>query len=400
MPTLDPSGRLGLVLHPRSDPTPVVERLTSWARSHGKQVIVDARNAARLAGDVEPVSEAQLIDQADALISLGGDGTMLGALRLVAGRPVPVLGVNLGSRGFLVEVEPHELDAALDRLDRGEYTIEEHSAAVLMDGGDESIAFNDIALGSVPGEGAVQASLTVMGRASGRYRCDALVIATPIGSTAYSYAAGGPLVSPMLDAVIVSPVAPISGISRPAVISAHEPIGLALLEGSGQLVLQVDGTIVRRMQPGESLSVRLRARAGLVVRLDPERYRRRSAYKLSVLDLPFLPEEMLDVLPGGDPVALTWTPSRRRAIARRRRAVHDRRSAASSEPFGPPRWRPRHPLPSGSLNEAQVRLGRRSGSGPGRSSPPSRWNISLTSTPRLVRSSRAATMSETTSSRR
>ena len=176
---------------------------------------------------------------------------------------------------------------------------------MLTDGGDESIAFNDIALASVPGEGAVQASLTVKGRASGRYRCDALVIATPIGSTAYSYAAGGPLVSPMLDAMIVSPVAPISGISRPAVISAAEPIGLELAEGSGHPALQVDGTIVRRMQPGEALEVRLRPRAGLVVRLDPERYQRRSGVKLSLLDLPFLPEEMRDVLPGGDPVALT-----------------------------------------------------------------------------------------------
>jgi NAD+ kinase len=296
MPTLKPGGRLGLVLHPRSDPAPVIDRLTSWARSHGKQVIVDAREAARLPDDVVPVSEAELIEQADALISLGGDGTMLGALRLVAGRPVPILGVNLGNLGFLVEVQPEELDDALDRLDTGDYTIEEHSAAVLTDGGEESIAFNDIALASVPGEGAVEASLSLRGRASGRYRCDALVIATPIGSTAYSYAAGGPLVSPMLDAMIVSPVAPIAGISRAAVISASEPIALALLEGSGQPALQVDGTITRRMLPGEALEVRLRPRAGLVVRLDPERYQRRSEVKLSLLDLPFLPEEMHDLL--------------------------------------------------------------------------------------------------------
>jgi NAD+ kinase len=298
-----PSGRLGLVLHPRSDPTMVVEKLTSWARAHGKQVIADARDTARLPAGVEPVSGAELIEQAEALISLGGDGTMLGALRLVAERPVPVLGVNLGNLGFLIEVEPHELGAALDRLETGDYTIEEHSAAVLTDGGDEAIAFNDIALASVPGEGAVDASLTVMGRASGRYRCDALVLATPIGCTAYSYAAGGPLVSPMLDAVIISPVAPISGISRPAVISAAEPISLELLEGSGEPALQVDGTITRRMQPGEALEVRLRPRAGLVVRLDPERYQRRSGVKLSLLDLPFLPEEMRDLLPVGDPAA-------------------------------------------------------------------------------------------------
>jgi NAD+ kinase len=191
------------VLHPHNDPTPVVEKLTSWARSHGKRVIVDARDAARVPADVEPVSKAQLGDEADWLVSLGGDGTMLGALRLVAQRPVPVLGVNLGSLGFLVEIEPDELDAALDRLETGDFTIEEHSAAVLTDGRDEATAFNDIALASVPGEGAVQASLTLKGRTSGRYRCDALVIATPIGSTAYSYAAGGPLVSPLLDALTV-----------------------------------------------------------------------------------------------------------------------------------------------------------------------------------------------------
>jgi len=304
MPTLKPGGHLGLVLHPRADPTPVVEKLTGWARSHGKHVIIEAHDAGRVPDDVEPVSGAQFVEQADVLISLGGDGTMLGALRQVAGRPVPVLGVNLGNLGFLVEIDPHELDGALDRLDRGDYTIEEHSAAVLTDGHDKSIAFNDIALGSVPGEGAVQALLSVNGRASGRYRCDALVVATPIGSTAYSYAAGGPLVSPMLDAMIISPVAPISGISRAAVISAGELIELALLESSGQPALQLDGTIVRRVKPGEALEVRLRPRAGLVVRVDPERYQRRTGVKLSLLDLPFLPDEMRDLLPGGDPAAL------------------------------------------------------------------------------------------------
>ena len=103
----------------------------SWARSHGKQVVVDAREAERVPEGVEPVSEAQLAEEADALISLGGDGTMLGALRLAAQRPVPILGVNLGSLGFLVEVEPHEVDAALDRLETGDFTIEEHSAVVL-----------------------------------------------------------------------------------------------------------------------------------------------------------------------------------------------------------------------------------------------------------------------------
>jgi NAD+ kinase len=305
MPTLKPHGCVGLVLHPRTDPTPVVDKLARWAREHGKRVIADARDAPRLPAGVEVVGESDLVEHADALISLGGDGTMLGALRLVAHRPVPVLGVNLGHLGFLVEIEPRELDAALDRLETGDFTIEEHSAAVLTDGSAESVAFNDIALASVPGEGTVQALLRVRGRGGGRYRCDALVIATPLGSTAYSYAAGGPLVSPMLDAMVISPVAPISGISRPAVISAAEPVTLELLTGSGSPALQVDGSIVRRMRPGEAVEVRLRPRAGLVVRLDPERYQRRSEIKLSLLDLPFLPEEMRDLLATGGSAALS-----------------------------------------------------------------------------------------------
>ena len=298
MPTLTSNERLGLVLHPHSDPAPVAEKLVRWARSHGKQVISEERDVEWLPAGIEPVTDAELVEQSDALVSLGGDGTMLGALRLVAHRPIPVLGVNLGHLGFLVEIEPDELDAALDRLEAGDFTIEEHSAAVLTDGDHESVAFNDVALASVPGEGSVQALLSVNGRPSGRYRCDALVLATPIGSTAYSYAAGGPLVSPMLDAMIISPVAPISGISRPAVISAGEPVGLALLEASGRPALQVDGTIVRHMEPGESLEVRLRPRAGLVIRLDPADYERRRGVKLSLLDLPYLPEEMHGLLPG------------------------------------------------------------------------------------------------------
>ncbi len=96
-------------------------------------------------------SDDELAAQADAVVSLGGDGTMLGALRLVARRPVPVLGVNLGNLGFLVEVQPDELTGALDRLERRDFTIEEHSALWL--GGDEAVAFNDLALVRVPGDG-------------------------------------------------------------------------------------------------------------------------------------------------------------------------------------------------------------------------------------------------------
>ena len=205
---------IGLVLHPRRDPGPSAPRSSPGRRptAAGWWPAPRTPAAPRPASSLRPAAE-----EADALVSIGGDGTMLGALRLVVKRAVPVLGVNLGNLGFLVEVEPDELPAALDRLERGEFTIEQHSALQLRAGDEESVGFNDVALVRVPDDGIVNAALSVGGQRMGRYRCDGLVVATPAGSTAYSYAAGGPVVSPLLDAVIIAPLAPMSGISRPMV---------------------------------------------------------------------------------------------------------------------------------------------------------------------------------------
>jgi len=291
---------IGLALHPTRDIGEVAEKIVRWARSHGSEVLVADRDAGRCPGDVHGVPENQLAGRSDALISLGGDGTMLGALRLVAERPVPVLGVNLGSLGFLVEIEPDGVDVALDRLESGEFTIEEHAALVVKHGEEKHVAFNDIAIARVPGGGLVEAALTVAGRPGGRYRCDALVLATPTGSTAYSYAAGGPIVSPGLDAVVVTAVAPTSGISRPVVLCAMEPVRLELT-GGARPAIEIDGTVLRRADPGDVFDVRMHPRAGLVVRLDSDRYARRNQVKLSLLDLPFLPEELRDLIPAGAP---------------------------------------------------------------------------------------------------
>jgi NAD+ kinase len=289
---------IALVLHPRRDPGAVLDEIGDWATSHGSRLLVRAEDAARWDGDVAVVSDAELAERADAVVSLGGDGTMLGALRLVARRPVPVLGVNIGSLGFLVEVQPEELPHALDRLERRDFTIERHSA-LWLGADDEAVAFNDLALVRVPGDGVVEATLAVGGQRMGRYRCDGLVISTSIGSTAYAYSAGGPVVSPALDAVVVAPLAPLAGISRPTVTAAGEPIRLTLQEGSARPAIEVDGTMLRRTEPGEALDVRLMLGCGQVVRLDSDRYQRRNQVKLSLLDLPFLPDELRELAPPG-----------------------------------------------------------------------------------------------------
>jgi NAD+ kinase len=290
---------IALVLHPRRDPGPVLDAIAAWAISRGSRLLLRADDAARWDGDVAVVSDAELAARAKAVVSLGGDGTMLGALRLVARRPVPVLGVNLGSLGFLIEVQPEELPAALDRLERFDFTIEQHSALWLGADDDEAVAFNDLAIVRVPGDGVVEATIAVGGQQMGRYRCDGLVISTSIGSTAYAYSAGGPVVSPALDAVVVAALAPMAGISRPMVTGADEPIRLTLQEGSGRPAIEVDGTMLRRAEPGEALDVRLSLGCGQVVRLDSGRHQRRNQVKLSLLDLPFLPDELRELAPPG-----------------------------------------------------------------------------------------------------
>jgi NAD+ kinase len=290
---------IAVVLHPRRDPGPVLDAIGSWAISHGSRLLMRAVDAGRWNGDVTVVSDAELAERAVAVVSLGGDGTMLGALRLVARRPVPVLGVNLGNVGFLIEIEPEELDDALDRLERQEFTIEQHNGLWLGD--HEAVAFNDLALVRVPGDGVVEATLDVGGQPMGRFRCDGLVISTSVGSTAYAYSAGGPVVSPALDAVVIAALAPMAGISRPMVTAAHEPLRFTFQDGGGRPAIEVDGTVLRRTEPGEALDLRLVLGCGQVVRLDSDRHQRRNQVKLSLLDLPFLPDELRELAPAGSP---------------------------------------------------------------------------------------------------
>ena len=289
--------RLGLVLHPTRDVSPVVGTIVAWAAQHHAVLAVREQDRHRVPEPVRAVPEAELAPGSDLLISIGGDGTMLGALRMAVHDPKPVLGVHLGKLGFLVEVEPPDLPAALARLLTGEYTVEAHSCLACTVCGDDVVAFNDVALVRHPGQGFVSANLSVDGQQYGYYRCDAVVVCTPIGSTAYSYAAGGPLISPATRAVVVTPSAPMAGISRSVVLSPEETVRLDLRPGSGPVSVEVDGRVIRNRSTTGAVEVHYRHDAGLVVRLDPRRHQERNQLKLRLLDLPLLPEQLRELLP-------------------------------------------------------------------------------------------------------
>src|SRR3954463_13890664 len=288
--------RIGLVLHPGRDCSPSVGQVLAWTASHGVELVASTDDVTRLGVDgLVPVPVEELAASCDGIIALGGDGTLLGAMRLVGRRPVPVLGVNFGNLGFLAEVEGAQLDRALSAMAEGGSTVEVRGCLVVRHVGAESLAFNDAVMARVPGEGLVEATLSVSGRRYGNYRCDALILATPMGSTAYSYAAGGPVVSPGTDGILVTPSAPLNGIAPSVLLGPGEPVSLELPRG--RPAFELDGVLTGRLSPGEVVTVGWRHDAGLLVRTDGPRAADRSRVNLSLLDLPVLPQELLELVP-------------------------------------------------------------------------------------------------------
>ena len=190
-----------------------------------------------------PVTADELGRRCDLLISLGGDGTMLRAMRLADRQRAPVLGVNLGKLGFLAEVDVPDLPGALSAIDSGQFTIEPRLAIDSALGPTDITAFNDVAVVRVPGHGSAIVAVHVDGQPFVSYAADAVVVATPTGSTAYSFSAGGPIVSPTVEALLVTPAAPHSAYNRGVVIPAGDPVSLEILPASGRLAVEVDGMV-------------------------------------------------------------------------------------------------------------------------------------------------------------
>ena len=291
---------VGLVLHPSKPVAESVATLAAWAHTHQGRVLARTIDAGRVPGEVEIVPEAEFLARVGGLVALGGDGTMLGAMRLVIDRPVPVLGVNHGNLGFLVEVTPKTLGPALEQLARGDFTMESHGCLVAEAGAvplTTRFGFNDVVLARLGRIGAVSVDLTVNGRQYGYYKCDALVISTPNGSTAYNYAAGGPVLSPSAAATVITPVAPMAGIGRAVVLGAGERVALAVAADSAPVAVDVDGTASGELADGDVLSVSLREHAAQVVRLSADQHQNRSQIKLSLLDLPLRRDQLLELIP-------------------------------------------------------------------------------------------------------
>jgi NAD+ kinase len=272
---------VGLVLHPGRDSTEAMDAILSWARERKVTVLVLEGDDGRVPGDVVAVTPQELAQRADLVVSLGGDGTMLRAMRMVRGARAPVLGVNVGRLGFLAEIDPPELASALEAIDEHRFTAEPRSAVRAEFSGRETIAFNDVDLARIPGLGGSAAvELTVDSHPFLRYAGDAVIVATPTGSTAYNFSAGGPLVSPKAEGLLVTPAAPHSAFNRALFLSASERLSLTVLPTSGELAVEADGIVVWHAHPGDTIELSTVPGAAHVVRLGRTTFYQRAQRKL------------------------------------------------------------------------------------------------------------------------
>ncbi|MFC0437769.1 NAD(+)/NADH kinase [Kutzneria buriramensis] len=279
----------GLVLHPQRDSMAAVSAVLGWAAKRNIEILGIAGEVGRLDCAAVPVSPVELGERADLVVSLGGDGTMLRAMRIADGQRAPVLGVNLGKLGFLAEVDVPELPDALTAIDDHQFTIEPRLAVDALFAGRRMTAFNDVAVVRVPGDGSAVVAVRVDGQPFVSYAADAVIVATPTGSTAYSFSAGGPITSPSVEALLVTPAAPHSAYSRGVVLSVHDTVELEILPTSGRLAVEVDGEVTGYVEPGDVIELVARPGAARVVRLGRTTFFQRARRKLRISDSAEIP---------------------------------------------------------------------------------------------------------------
>lgn len=253
-PKLLPSGpwRIAVVQHPaRPAARELAGKVREFFEARGHAVIEDASPDG---------PDLSLFDRTlDLAIALGGDGTMLRTAHAAVAESIPVLGINLGALGYLTEVEPTALEHAFERLLAGDYTIDERMtldvSVTAEDGTHELVALNDAAIAKTRPAHTIRLRLGIDGQSFLSYVADGFLISSPGGSTAYNLSLRGPIVSPKVSAIVLTPIAPHMLFDRSMVVAPEEEIDLELL-ADRPAVLIVDGRSSIALQPGDTIRVR------------------------------------------------------------------------------------------------------------------------------------------------
>ncbi|GIV15798.1 MAG: NAD kinase [Armatimonadota bacterium] len=269
--------RVGLIVHTdKPDALRFTREAVEWLQERGLQVNLEPDIARALNMPDCQCDEATLCES-DLLIAVGGDGTILRASHLAAPREIPILGVHLGRFGFIAQIKPHDLHTAIARVQAGDYTIEKRlMVRAVAYRNDEPIcdalALNDV----VVTKGAVARMITLQTFVNdtflATYSADGLVVATPTGSTAYSLSAGGAIVDPACEVLLLTPICAHTLSARPLILPAEKRVKVVVTADDGDFHLQADGGETVRLRSGDAVHVfRAQEHTHLIV-FDPDEF--------------------------------------------------------------------------------------------------------------------------------
>ncbi len=252
---------------------PLARNLIQWVEEKGLEAVI-AQPLAESLGEVRGgVGENRLAESIDLLVSLGGDGSLLHSARIVGGAGVPILGVNLGRLGFLAEVAPDQMLEAMERILSGKFRIEERMnlEATLLRGRKEAgrfIALNDVAMDRGASPRVMEFEIRVKGVLVTTYIGDGVIVSTPTGSTGYSLSANGPVVSPTVRAVIITPICAHSLAARTVIVSEKEEVEIEFHSATSEARMAVDGQVGIALEEGDRIAVRAAQQVTRLVLLD------------------------------------------------------------------------------------------------------------------------------------
>lgn len=250
-----------IVNQEKSGTRELLPKLISKAEALGLELLFEADDAAWLPNQTCLACD-ELFHRADAVLTLGGDGTLLSAVRRMGENPLPLLGINFGKLGFLTSVTQDQVDQALEALADGTFITSRRpllECSYRNPGESPKTArvLNDVVMSWGKSSHIATLEVTVNGGALTTYTCDGLIVSTPTGSTGHSLSAGGPILSPETEDLVLSPICPHSMTVRPVVLSSTSELGINLAPHSKSLVLACDGQPVLEMVPGAKLDIKI-----------------------------------------------------------------------------------------------------------------------------------------------
>ncbi|MFO0705487.1 MAG: NAD(+)/NADH kinase [Nitrospira sp.] len=268
---------IGILTKPKfPEVKPTLQNVVSWLRSKNIGVLLDTTSAALL-GEIGGIQKTQLASQADVLLVLGGDGTMLNAARLAGERGIPILGVNMGGLGFLTEVRLDHLYPSLERVFANEFVLDErlmlkthvhrHGETVA-----QGVVLNDVVVSKGTLARMIELRISIQGQFVTNLRGDGLIISTPTGSTAYSLSAGGPIIEPAVQALMLTPICPHTLTHRPLIVPASAELEVVLTSKDDGAMATLDGQVGVALAHGDSVEISVSENRTRLIRFPETRY--------------------------------------------------------------------------------------------------------------------------------